>query len=110
MALIVFPYVSRVLGPSNFGAVNFIDATADNFIILATMGMTTLGVRGNCHKPQQSDCAFSHFQQSVFTEYHIYRRRIGSDDVCLFVPAQSFLLPGDDAGGMRKGHLLIFAD
>jgi flippase wzx len=45
MALIVFPYVSRVLGPSNFGAVNFIDATADNFIILATMGMTTLGVR-----------------------------------------------------------------
>ena len=45
MAVIVFPYVSRVLGPSNFGIVNFADSTADNFIIIATMGMTTLGVR-----------------------------------------------------------------
>lgn len=45
MALIVFPYVSRILGPSSFGIVNFADSTADNFIIISALGMGTLGVR-----------------------------------------------------------------
>lgn len=62
MAVIVFPYVSRVLGPSNFGIVNFADSTADNFIIIATMGMTTLGVREiviNRNNPAALSATFS---------------------------------------------------
>lgn len=43
--LIVFPYVSRVLRPENFGLVNFIDSTVDYFIILSMLGMNILGIR-----------------------------------------------------------------
>ncbi len=43
--LIVFPYVSRVLQPDNFGLVNFVDSTIDYFIILSMLGMNILGIR-----------------------------------------------------------------
>lgn len=43
--LIVFPYVSRVLGPDRLGLVNFIDGTIEYFIILSMLGMGTLGIR-----------------------------------------------------------------
>ncbi|WP_289743292.1 flippase [Muribaculum intestinale] len=43
--LIVFPYISRVLGPDKLGLVNFIDGTIDYFIILSMLGMGTLGIR-----------------------------------------------------------------
>ena len=45
MALAVFPYISRVLGPENVGIVNFVDSTIDYFIMLSTMGMMFVGVR-----------------------------------------------------------------
>lgn len=60
--LIVFPYISRVLGPDKLGLVNFIDGTIDYFIILSMLGMGTLGIREVAlHKnsPKNLESAFS---------------------------------------------------
>lgn len=43
--LIVFPYVSRVLGIEKIGALNWIDNTINYFIIISTLGLTLTGVR-----------------------------------------------------------------
>ena len=43
--LMVFPYVSRVLGVTNMGACNFVDSIVDYFTIISMMGMNTLGIR-----------------------------------------------------------------
>ena len=45
MSLVVFPYVSRVLGPSNLGLVGYFEGTVGVFTLLATMGMNFLGIR-----------------------------------------------------------------
>ena len=43
--LLVYPYVSRVLGVSNIGIVNFIDNLINYFVLVSTMGIATVGVR-----------------------------------------------------------------
>ena len=43
--LIVYPYVSRTLGLSNIGIVNFIDNLVIYFVFLSMMGITIVGVR-----------------------------------------------------------------
>jgi len=43
--LIVYPYVSRTLGLSNIGVVNFVDNLVNYFVFLSMMGITTVGVR-----------------------------------------------------------------
>lgn len=43
--LIVYPYVSRTLGLSNIGIVNFIDNLINYFMFISMMGITTVGVR-----------------------------------------------------------------
>ena len=43
--LIVFPYVSRVLGPAHIGSINFIDYTSQFFILFASFGIPLYGVR-----------------------------------------------------------------
>lgn len=43
--LLVFPYISRVLGVNNIGICNFIDSIINYFIIISMMGINTLGVR-----------------------------------------------------------------
>lgn len=43
--LIVYPYVSRTLGLSNIGIVNFVDNLVNYFVFLSMMGITTVGVR-----------------------------------------------------------------
>ena len=43
--LLTYPYVSRVLGLSNIGIVNFVDGLINYFILFAMMGTTTLGIR-----------------------------------------------------------------
>lgn len=43
--LIVYPYVSRMLGVSNIGLVGFIDSIATYFILFSMMGISILGVR-----------------------------------------------------------------
>ena len=43
--LIVFPYVSRVLGVANIGICNFVDSIIQYFIVFSTLGISTLGIR-----------------------------------------------------------------
>ncbi len=53
--LIVFPYISRVLGVEGIGMVDTVDYMIDYCILFSMMGLTTLGVREiakNKHNPQ----------------------------------------------------------
>lgn len=43
--LLVYPYVSRVLGLSNIGIVNFVDNLINYFSLFSMMGIMTVGVR-----------------------------------------------------------------
>jgi len=43
--LLVYPYVSRTLGLSNIGIVNFVDNLIYYFTLISMMGITTVGVR-----------------------------------------------------------------
>lgn len=43
--LITFPYVTRVLGPSNFGLTDFALNTVDYFLLFATLGINAIGTR-----------------------------------------------------------------
>lgn len=45
MGFIVFPYVSRVLGVDNIGIVGFVDNTVNYFLIFASLGINTVGIR-----------------------------------------------------------------
>lgn len=45
IGFITFPYITRVLGPNNFGLVNFALNTIDYFLLFATLGITTIGTR-----------------------------------------------------------------
>ena len=40
-----YPYVSRVLGLTNVGIVNFVDGIINYFILFAMMGISTVGIR-----------------------------------------------------------------
>lgn len=42
---ITFPYVSRVLGVENIGAVNFVDSIVNYFILLSMLGVGIIGIR-----------------------------------------------------------------
>ena len=43
--IIVYPYISRTLGLSNVGIVNFVDNLINYFVLISMMGITTVGVR-----------------------------------------------------------------
>ena len=43
--LIIYPYVSRVLGVTNIGACNFVDSIINYFVLLSALGVASLGVR-----------------------------------------------------------------
>ena len=43
--LVVYPYISRTLGVSNIGIVNFVDNIINYFIVVSMMGIMTVGVR-----------------------------------------------------------------
>lgn len=43
--LLVYPYISRVLGATNIGICNFIDSVINYFILFSMMGINTIGIR-----------------------------------------------------------------
>lgn len=43
--LIVYPYISRVLGVEKIGVCNFVDSIVDYFILFSMMGINMLGIR-----------------------------------------------------------------
>jgi len=45
VSLLIFPYISRILGVDNIGIVGFVDTTINYFVIFATLGINTVGIR-----------------------------------------------------------------
>lgn len=43
--LLVFPYVSRVLGVTNIGICNYVDSIVHNFLLFSTLGIGVVGIR-----------------------------------------------------------------
>lgn len=43
--ILVFPYVSRILGPSGMGSIGFVESFTQYFILLAALGIPIYGVR-----------------------------------------------------------------
>lgn len=43
--LIIFPYVSRVLGVENIGAIGFVSNVIQYFILFSTLGISVIGIR-----------------------------------------------------------------
>lgn len=43
--LIIYPYISRVLGVENIGLVNFIDSIINYMVLLSMMGISVIGIR-----------------------------------------------------------------
>ena len=43
--LVVYPYVSRVLGVDNMGIIGFVNKTIDIFLIFSTLGISIVGIR-----------------------------------------------------------------
>lgn len=43
--LIVYPYISRVLGATNIGICNFVDSIINYFILFSMMGISAIGIR-----------------------------------------------------------------
>lgn len=75
--LITFPYVSRVLGVSNIGLVNFVDSIVNYFILISMLGISILGVRevASCQNDQgKLNSAFSSlfFIHSLFTFFLLF--------------------------------------
>ena len=43
--LVVYPYISRVLGPAGIGAVDTVDGFINYAVLFSMMGLTTIGTR-----------------------------------------------------------------
>lgn len=43
--LITFPYISRVIGPTNIGVINFSNSIVSYFTLIASLGVSTYGIR-----------------------------------------------------------------
>lgn len=43
--VLIFPYVSRVLGASNLGIYSFVDEVVNYYVVLSALGIITLGIR-----------------------------------------------------------------
>lgn len=69
--LIVYPYISRTLGLSNIGIVNFIDNLVNYFVFLSMFGISTVGVReiasARGHKEKLSKTFASLFMLTFIT-------------------------------------------
>lgn len=63
--LIAFPYASRVLGPSGVGKVDFSVSIVAYFVLLASLGITTYGIRQGA-TIRDSKEKLSTFVQEIF--------------------------------------------
>ncbi|WP_026523067.1 flippase [Butyrivibrio sp. VCB2001] len=64
--LVIFPYVSRVLLPENFGKVNFGTSIVSYFSLLATLGISTYAIRA-CSAVRNDDKALEDTASQIFS-------------------------------------------
>ena len=108
--LMVYPYVSRVLGVANIGACNFVDSIVEYFTILSMMGMNTIGIReiAKCKNDQQKlDNVFSQLfsLNTLTTITAIIILIIATNIVPKFAPYKDLLYIG--VGKLFFNYMLI---
>lgn len=108
--LMVYPYVSRILGVSNIGACNFVDSIVEYFTILSMMGMNTIGIReiAKCKNDQQKlDNVFSQLfsLNTLTTITAIIILIIATNIVPKFAPYKDLLYIG--VGKLFFNYMLI---
>lgn len=108
--LMVYPYVSRVLGVANIGACNFVDSIVEYFTILSMMGMNTIGIReiAKCKNGQQKlDNVFSQLfsLNTLTTITAIIILIIATNIVPKFAPYKDLLYIG--VGKLFFNYMLI---
>lgn len=64
--LITFPYISRVLGPTNIGIINFSNSIISYVTLLASLGVSTYGIR-ECAKRINEKSAVSQTASEIFS-------------------------------------------
>lgn len=97
--LIVYPYVSRTLGLSNIGIVNFIDNIVNYFVLVSMMGIMTVGVREIAAKKNNSQALSKTFVSllaltTIGTVLAIATLWIAMYTVPKLIPYQSLLYIG----------------
>lgn len=108
--LMVYPYVSRVLGVANIGACNFVDSIVEYFTILSMMGINTIGIReiAKCKNDQQKlDNVFSQLfsLNTLTTITAIIILIIATNIVPKFAPYKDLLYIG--VGKLFFNYMLI---
>lgn len=108
--LMVYPYVSRVLGVANIGACNFVDSIVEYFTILSMMGMNTIGIReiAKCKNDRQKlDNVFSQLfsLNTLTTIAAIIILIIATNIVPKFAPYKDLLYIG--VGKLFFNYMLI---
>lgn len=108
--IMVYPYVSRVLGVANIGACNFVDSIVEYFTILSMMGMNTIGIReiAKCKNDQQKlDNVFSQLfsLNTLTTITAIIILIIATNIVPKFAPYKDLLYIG--VGKLFFNYMLI---
>lgn len=108
--LMVYPYVSRVLGVANIGACNFVDSIVEYFTILSMIGMNTIGIReiAKCKNDQQKlDNVFSQLfsLNTLTTITAIIILIIATNIVPKFAPYKDLLYIG--VGKLFFNYMLI---
>ena len=108
--LMVYPYVSRVLGVANIGECNFVDSIVEYFTILSMMGMNTIGIReiAKCKNDQQKlDNVFSQLfsLNTLTTITAIIILIIATNIVPKFAPYKDLLYIG--VGKLFFNYMLI---
>ena len=108
--LMVYPYVSRVLGVANIGACNFVDSIVEYFTHLSMTGMYTIGIReiAKCKNDQQKlDNVFSQLfsLNTLTTITAIIILIIATNIVPKFAPYKDLLYIG--VGKLFFNYMLI---
>jgi len=64
--LITYPYVSRILGATNLGKVNYVNSIVQYFVLFAALGISTYGVREGAKK-RNNKTQVNNFISECFT-------------------------------------------
>ena len=64
---LTFPYISRVLGVENIGAVNFVDSIINYFIIISMLGVSIIGIREIAKNKDNKEELENTFRDIFFT-------------------------------------------
>ena len=71
--LLVFPYISRVLGAERIGAIDTVDGIIDYLVLFSMMGMQALGIRlirQNSNLPSMTSFGLMPSQWSLPSSYY----------------------------------------